>query len=263
MGRFMSPDTSDGPDPVPFGDLENPQSLNLYSYVGNNPVNAVDDDGHSTDCGGSGDPSVVCLVTTAIDKIKNFFSGTSVTTSQQDNLNIPAPASPGVPEGASGITTGPLVQAQDAARTNPTFQPVPGGDTHCNAASRCIAGQVGGVNMSDLGRDCCADGLANSIYDRLAHSGNYHRVGASEAQRLANLGKVVFGVYKEPGHGHIVTVRPNNTYFAGSENPTGALGPMINNIGRNVGVVPLSRYNLRNPSVPSAFAQGVIFYAAN
>ena len=28
MGRFMSPDYSEGPDPVPFGDPEDPQSLN-------------------------------------------------------------------------------------------------------------------------------------------------------------------------------------------------------------------------------------------
>jgi RHS repeat-associated protein len=46
MGRFMSPDWSDDPDPVPFGDLENPQSLNLYAFAGNNPLSAVDEDGH-------------------------------------------------------------------------------------------------------------------------------------------------------------------------------------------------------------------------
>src|SRR5271170_4338227 len=32
MGRFMSPDWSDDPSPVPWADLENPQSLNLYAY---------------------------------------------------------------------------------------------------------------------------------------------------------------------------------------------------------------------------------------
>jgi len=46
MGRFMSPDWSDDPDPVPFADLENPQSLNLYAFAGNNPLSAVDEDGH-------------------------------------------------------------------------------------------------------------------------------------------------------------------------------------------------------------------------
>jgi RHS repeat-associated protein len=56
MGRFMSPDS--GADatlgvPVPFADLENPQSLNLYGYVHNNPLRFTDPDGHATwaDCG--------------------------------------------------------------------------------------------------------------------------------------------------------------------------------------------------------------------
>jgi hypothetical protein len=49
MGRFLSPDSGAGATvgvPVPFADLENPQSLNLYSYVGNNPLSRVDVDGH-------------------------------------------------------------------------------------------------------------------------------------------------------------------------------------------------------------------------
>jgi hypothetical protein len=46
MGRFMSPDWSDDPDPIPFGDLEHPQSFNLYAFAGNNPLSAVDEDGH-------------------------------------------------------------------------------------------------------------------------------------------------------------------------------------------------------------------------
>ena len=41
MGRFMSPD--DGSDQ----DITNPQSLNLYSYVQNNPLTNTDPDGHT------------------------------------------------------------------------------------------------------------------------------------------------------------------------------------------------------------------------
>lgn len=47
MGRFMSPDWSAKAEPVPYAKLSNPQSLNLYSYVGNNPLRAVDPDGHA------------------------------------------------------------------------------------------------------------------------------------------------------------------------------------------------------------------------
>ena len=50
MGRFLSPDFGgpmpNMPDAVPWADFENPQSLNLYSYVGNNPLTGTDDDGH-------------------------------------------------------------------------------------------------------------------------------------------------------------------------------------------------------------------------
>lgn len=46
VGRFMSPDWNEGLDAVPFADFSNPQSLNLYSYGGNNPLSNTDDDGH-------------------------------------------------------------------------------------------------------------------------------------------------------------------------------------------------------------------------
>ena len=45
-GRFLTPDWSEAPEPVPYASLENPQSLNLYSYVLNNPVTSLDRDGH-------------------------------------------------------------------------------------------------------------------------------------------------------------------------------------------------------------------------
>ena len=51
MGRWMSPDWSEKQDPVPYAKLDDPQSLNLYAYVLNNPLVLADADGHdmSTD----------------------------------------------------------------------------------------------------------------------------------------------------------------------------------------------------------------------
>jgi RHS repeat-associated protein len=46
MGRFMSPDWSAKREPVPYAKLDNPQTLNLYAYVGNNPLIRIDKDGH-------------------------------------------------------------------------------------------------------------------------------------------------------------------------------------------------------------------------
>ena len=49
QGRFTSPDWSTAPQPVPYADLSNPQTLNLYGYVRNNPLRRRDLDGHDGD----------------------------------------------------------------------------------------------------------------------------------------------------------------------------------------------------------------------
>ena len=46
LGRFMSPDWSAKEVPVPYAKLGDPQSLNLYTYIRNNPLGGVDADGH-------------------------------------------------------------------------------------------------------------------------------------------------------------------------------------------------------------------------
>ncbi len=46
QGRFTSTDWSAKPQPVPYADLKDPQTVNLYAYVRNNPLNRTDPDGH-------------------------------------------------------------------------------------------------------------------------------------------------------------------------------------------------------------------------
>ena len=46
MGRFLTPDWSAAPVPIPYAVMGNPQTLNLYSYVENNPITGTDPDGH-------------------------------------------------------------------------------------------------------------------------------------------------------------------------------------------------------------------------
>ncbi len=55
-GRFLSADWSSTPTPVPYANLTNPQTLNLYAMVSDNPESFADLDGHScfnvvTGCG--------------------------------------------------------------------------------------------------------------------------------------------------------------------------------------------------------------------
>jgi RHS repeat-associated protein len=49
LGRFLTPDWAATPVPIPYANPANPQTLNLYSYVENNPITGTDPDGHATD----------------------------------------------------------------------------------------------------------------------------------------------------------------------------------------------------------------------
>jgi RHS repeat-associated protein len=53
MGRWLSPDWSAKIEPVPYAKLSNPQTLNLYAYVVNNPLAHADADGHTITCAGN------------------------------------------------------------------------------------------------------------------------------------------------------------------------------------------------------------------
>jgi RHS repeat-associated protein len=46
LGRFITADWSSAPMPVPYADVIDPQSLNLYAYVRNIPTTRLDPDGH-------------------------------------------------------------------------------------------------------------------------------------------------------------------------------------------------------------------------
>jgi RHS repeat-associated protein len=133
MGRWISPDWADKPEAVPYSQLDNPQSLNLYGYVNNNPLSKADKDGHCPDaCVIEGVSAGVVVgiatvgasavylstpagqrslstftsafsssVSNSVDSIKNFFSSSS-------NSN-PAPAAPtaapAAPTGATPVPT--------------------------------------------------------------------------------------------------------------------------------------------------------------
>jgi RHS repeat-associated protein len=46
FGRFMTPDWAEKPIDVPYAKFGDPQTLNLYTYVENAPLNRIDPDGH-------------------------------------------------------------------------------------------------------------------------------------------------------------------------------------------------------------------------
>ncbi len=55
IARFYSPDWSATVEPVPYAELNNPQSLNLYTYALDNPLSLRDVDGHLSNSPGQGD----------------------------------------------------------------------------------------------------------------------------------------------------------------------------------------------------------------
>jgi hypothetical protein len=68
----MSPDWSAKEEPVPYAKLVDPQSLNLYAYVYNNPINSIDSDGHD---GCSATPQLCASIRDAVSQGKSIQDG--------------------------------------------------------------------------------------------------------------------------------------------------------------------------------------------
>lgn len=46
IGKFLTPDWSAKPIGIPYAEFGDPQTVNLYGYVRNNPISKADADGH-------------------------------------------------------------------------------------------------------------------------------------------------------------------------------------------------------------------------
>jgi RHS repeat-associated protein len=62
LGRFMTPDWAARPTAVPYAVFGDPQSLNLYAYVRNDPVSRADADGHAVQALPLPGKGQVCMV---------------------------------------------------------------------------------------------------------------------------------------------------------------------------------------------------------
>jgi RHS repeat-associated protein len=83
MGRFMSPDWSASEEPVPYAKLDNPQSLNLYGYVLNNPTGLADPDGHAGDC--KSNPQLCASIRDSVSQGGSIEDGTAAYNDQQNS----------------------------------------------------------------------------------------------------------------------------------------------------------------------------------
>ncbi|HEV2288629.1 MAG TPA: RHS repeat-associated core domain-containing protein [Candidatus Acidoferrales bacterium] len=81
IGRFISADWSSVPEAVPYANLTNPQTLNLYAMVSDNPETFADLDGHLSGTEG------LCWV--------DFCAGSTQTEAAREGDGPPAPSNTG------------------------------------------------------------------------------------------------------------------------------------------------------------------------
>lgn len=108
MGRWLSPDfVDDGldPAPVPWANFENPQTLNLYSYVQNNPLTLADSDGHDVQ---------ICDNNGHCNTISNDQYQAAQQASNQGGLSAPTLDQVGNSKDASGNFTAVGITSTDA-----------------------------------------------------------------------------------------------------------------------------------------------------
>ena len=87
MARWTIPDWSGVPVTVPYANFGNPQTLNAYAYVQNNPVTLLDLDGHApqpngndstTNCGSDGNCHIFVEDQAAnVDALSSHLSATA------------------------------------------------------------------------------------------------------------------------------------------------------------------------------------------
>jgi RHS repeat-associated protein len=138
MGRFMTADWGAIPMAVPYAVLGNPQTLNLYSYVENNPATSTDPDGHVPPDGlYHGDAFGGASISG--DDVGNFFAGLGNALSS-DNLAGFGRQDQSTTAGQVGAATGDflaVVQGSIEFLTGGTT--AAGGVAACGTGVGCLA----------------------------------------------------------------------------------------------------------------------------
>jgi RHS repeat-associated protein len=246
FGRWLSADWSSVPVPVPYANLTNPQTLNLYAMVADDPESFADLDGHGQACyvtdGGATYRAVPCgsLTAGAEQDALQAHGGDANTTNNAQQTAAEQQAK-------EELNRQLLINAQNSALSNPAFQATdvkgqyhadgtPVQTTWCNAATLSVLKGTASPTAGLTGKDGNALG-AHEMIQAIRNSKDYHVVSAKEVQELANKGKVVIPTL-DGTRAHLATVRPG----VPGENPLGH-GPRVANVGpsKTSGIGTVSR----------------------
>lgn len=106
QGRFTSPDWSAVPQAVPYADLKDPQTLNLYTYVRNNPLSRPDRDGHQQCPLPNGQCSALVQQAQAAQAAQKAQAQQAVEAAQNQKTNQATSATPQQQQPQRGLTVG-------------------------------------------------------------------------------------------------------------------------------------------------------------
>ncbi len=173
-GRFLSPDWSAKVMPVPYAKLDDPQSLNLYAYVRNNPLSRIDADGHYDDKCGAGDKKC--------EKGLDKFDKQNAKDLKSKDPRVRAAA--GV-WGTRGDHNGIGVKFVTQQQMDADAPPVPGFHTQAAVASNIAAGKltVNAEFSENLG--------GSDVAQAIAHEGSH----IEDASNFAKTYDAVTGTY--------------------------------------------------------------------
>ncbi len=155
LGRWLSADWSSVPAPVPYANLTNPQTLNLYAMVSDNPETFADLDGH---CG----HQTMAGAPTAMQPCDNPGENTHADQGEgSGNSGIaPVDCSSASCEEVSSQTT--QVEAQNTANDNTKE-----GNTTVGALEKTMTNEVGSLSTPKKGNPDvlgdAKDALANTL----------------------------------------------------------------------------------------------------
>jgi RHS repeat-associated protein len=139
FGRFVTVDWAAKPTAVPYANYGNPQSLNLFSYVNNNPTTTGDPDGHAGDPAQAPPPDCYTKQTGAACGGPNADSSAATVQAQNKSQDATTAAATTITSGT--VATGPSTMEHIDQVVKPLIDSVEAG-----------AGKAGNV-LLDLGAD--------------------------------------------------------------------------------------------------------------